>query len=92
MAAGCPMLIDKVVPGQEEGNAERIEALGAGRRVAEPALLGREIAGLLEGGGARWKAMRRAAYEGGVPDAAHRVARLALELAGRKLHATTTDR
>ena len=81
LAAGCPMLVDNIVPGQEEGNADLLEALGAGRRTASPDELGQVIVALLEGGGTRWLAMSEAARTHGRPTAADAIAKLAAELA-----------
>ena len=36
MASACPMIIDSMIPGQEEGNAEMITKMGAGIIAFEP--------------------------------------------------------
>ena len=37
IAAGCPMIINQIVPGQEEGNAQLIAESGAGAVMTNPA-------------------------------------------------------
>jgi processive 1,2-diacylglycerol beta-glucosyltransferase len=81
LAARCPMLVNYIVPGQEEGNAELISRLGAGKVVRNPEAIGAAIAELLLQTGANWLAMRRAAFEHGRPRAAGTVAELAMKLA-----------
>lgn len=81
LAAGCPMLVNYIVPGQEEGNAERLLQLGAGAVASSPTELGEALARLLANDGARWRKMRRAAILHGQPGAAGAVADLALQLA-----------
>ena len=44
LAAACPMVINYVVPGQEEGNARLLEQIGGGRLASSPAA----VAGLVD--------------------------------------------
>ena len=81
LAARCPMLVNYIVPGQEEGNAELLSALGAGKVITNPDAIGAALAELLQQNGANWLAMRRAAFEHGRPGAAGTVAELAIRLA-----------
>ncbi len=74
-------VVDNIVPGQEEGNADLLESLGAGLRIGFPAELGPVIVSLLEDGGAKWLLMSEAARTHGRPGAAEAIANLAAELA-----------
>jgi len=81
LAAGCPMLVNYIVPGQEEGNAELLIELGAGCVASSPTAVTETLVRLLAGGGEPWREMRRAALRHGRPGAAGLVADLALRLA-----------
>ena len=85
IAARCPMIINQVIPGQEEGNARLIEKLGAGA-VAEGS---REVRDLVEEAFAhksrQWQEWSDNLAKISRPDAAVRIAELILEEAG---HAT----
>ena len=78
IAARCPMIINQVIPGQEEGNAELISAGGLGA-VAER---NREVAELVENAFAsrarQWNEWRRNLKRVSKPDAAERIAELIL--------------
>ena len=78
LAAGCPMIINQVIPGQEEGNAELIEQLGAGavaRRVGEvPDLVARALAN----GFSELRQWRMNLKQSSRPDSALRIAELVL--------------
>jgi processive 1,2-diacylglycerol beta-glucosyltransferase len=79
VAARCPMIINHVLPGQEEGNARLVQEFGLGA-VAERR---REIAGLAENAFARngrqWKEWRSNLSRLARPDAALRLAKLVLD-------------
>jgi len=81
LCSACPMLVNYVVPGQEEGNAERLCAAGAGAMMPTPDKLVAYLDDLVADGGARWLAMRSNAFRAGRPDAAATVAGIAIELA-----------
>jgi processive 1,2-diacylglycerol beta-glucosyltransferase len=85
IAARCPMIINQVIPGQEEGNARLVEKLGAGA-VAEGS---REVRDLVEEAFAhksrQWQEWSDNLAKISRPDAAVRIAELILEEAG---HAT----
>lgn len=73
IAAGVPAVINYVIPGQEEGNAQLLELTGCGCRSEEPALTGALIRELLTGEGlAR---MTQAMHTHRRPDGAVRMAR-----------------
>jgi processive 1,2-diacylglycerol beta-glucosyltransferase len=82
IAAGCPMIINQVIPGQEEGNARLIRKLGVGA-VAEKS---RELRDLVEEVFAhksrQWQEWRDNLEKVSQPDAAVRIAELVLEQAG----------
>jgi len=80
LAAGKPLLIHGVIPGQEEGNLRYIQEQGAGAWTPDPPALVAQIAHWL----AHSEELQRfteAARGIGRPDAARQVAQLAWELA-----------
>lgn len=60
LAAQCPVLVNFFVAGQEEGNTQLLELLGAGSLCLHPLELRLEIQRLLAHQGAVWKAMKEA--------------------------------
>lgn len=50
-AAGVPVMVNYIIPGQEEGNAELLERLGCGCRCLDPAESGPLLAALTGSGG-----------------------------------------
>jgi processive 1,2-diacylglycerol beta-glucosyltransferase len=89
LVAGCPMLIDYVVPGQEEGNAGLLLAHKAGLIVRDPGDIKSEIISLQENSSARLLAMRRAALQVAQPEAALKIAELAVKIATMEGHQMT---
>ncbi|MGO9478903.1 MAG: MGDG synthase family glycosyltransferase [Limisphaerales bacterium] len=79
IAARCPMIVNQVIPGQEEGNAELIWRFGLGA-IAEK---NREVAELVEGAfakkAAQWSEWRDHLAKISRPAAALRIAELILE-------------
>jgi processive 1,2-diacylglycerol beta-glucosyltransferase len=75
LAARCPMLVNQVIPGQEEGNARLIEQLGVGA-VAEGARWAKRAR---EHHGRLWPQWRQRLEEISRPDASLRIARFVLE-------------
>jgi len=84
LAAGCPMLIDYVVPGQEEGNALKLLRLKCGMMAETPEEITIAIKSLLEKDATRLQAMQIAARKHAQPNAAKKVAALAETLATQK--------
>ncbi|HVM49760.1 MAG TPA: PHP domain-containing protein [Candidatus Acidoferrum sp.] len=86
IAARCPMIINQVIPGQEEGNAKLIAQLGVGA-VAEK---GKEVRDLVQEVFAhksrKWQEWRENLQKVSHPDAAIRLAELVLEEAGQADH------
>ena len=77
LASSCPMIIDSMIPGREEGNAELITSLGAGLIARDPQKLEETILNLLEKNGANWLSMRKEAKKNNQKNSALRVAELA---------------
>jgi UDP-N-acetylglucosamine:LPS N-acetylglucosamine transferase len=79
IAGRCPMILNQVIPGQEDGNAELVRQLDAGV-VAEK---GREVAGwvtkALAGDARLWRRWRDNLDKVSKPDASIRIAELALK-------------
>jgi processive 1,2-diacylglycerol beta-glucosyltransferase len=78
IAARCPLIINQVIPGQEEGNARLVQQYGLGA-VADR---NREVPGLIEDAfakeGKRWLRWRENLAALSQPDAALRIAELVL--------------
>jgi UDP-N-acetylglucosamine:LPS N-acetylglucosamine transferase len=79
IAARCPMIVNQVIPGQEEGNAELIWRCGLGA-IGEK---NREIAELVENAFAddarQWNEWRKNLKRVSKPDAAEKIAELVLD-------------
>lgn len=73
LAAECPMIVNQVIPGQEEGNAELLRRHRIGARVETPAELDRVLEQAFARGGAQWAEWRQAAAQLARPDAARRI-------------------
>lgn len=89
LAAGCPMLIDYVVPGQEEGNALKLQEHSAGLMVKTPDDITTGILSLMKNSAHRLRSMRNSALEHSLPGAACTIATLAVEIAKQKGHQLT---
>lgn len=83
LAAGLPLMLAEVIPGQEEGNAAHVTAGGAGVLVDAPLEALETVCHWLENDGAGLAQHAARARALGRPDAAYRVADLALEAALR---------
>ncbi len=79
LAASKPLILNYVVPGQEEGNAQLAEALGFGMRAHGPEEVAAAISGLFENKAARWKEMSEKAKAASRPHAARTIARSVLD-------------
>ncbi len=71
-AAGVPVVVNYIIPGQEEGNVELLEKLGCGLRSLAAEETGPLLAAMAAGGGLQ--AMRRAMAGQRRPDGAWRIA------------------
>jgi processive 1,2-diacylglycerol beta-glucosyltransferase len=78
MAARCPLLINYIVPGQEEGNAEAAINSGAARLITDPNALGAQISALLDDHRRGLKGMRSAAEKAGNPSSARQIVEFVL--------------
>lgn len=82
LALGVPMVIFRPIPGQEEANTHYLARHGAARVAQDTAELEAHCEELLVRRDL-WEGMHRSALAIGRPDAAQRVAELALRLGGR---------
>ncbi len=82
IAACCPMIINQVIPGQEEGNAHLIESLGAGAVATGQ----KDVAVLVQEAfaeqGRLWQDWRNNLQKASRPDSAIRIAELVLDARG----------
>ncbi len=76
-AAGVPVMVNFIIPGQEEGNAELLERLGCGCRSLVPGETGPLLAAMQADG--RLASMRRAMAGHRRPDGARLIAKAILE-------------
>lgn len=79
LAARCPMLINQIIPGQEEGNARLIEELGVGAIAEKNKEMARWVRRALQNDGTLWRDWRGRLERAGQPDASLRIAELVLE-------------
>lgn len=70
LAAHTPMLITRVLPGQETGNAQLLLQYGCGTHVPTSEAVIRVLAGLFENTATGWQRMHRNCLSLGQPDAA----------------------
>jgi UDP-N-acetylglucosamine:LPS N-acetylglucosamine transferase/predicted metal-dependent phosphoesterase TrpH len=78
IAAKCPMIINQVIPGQEEGNADLIREGNIGVVVDGKKELAQWVERLAEDGGELWTQWRRQLEKVSRPDAALQIAKLIL--------------
>jgi processive 1,2-diacylglycerol beta-glucosyltransferase len=81
LAAGTPMIITQIVPGQEEGNARLILEKGAGALATTPVEISATTRRAFANGAREWTEWQRAAASLSRPDAADEIARFVLALA-----------
>jgi len=79
IAAKCPMIVNQVIPGQEEGNAQLVESLGVGMIAVKKKELAWRVREALANGGALWQEWRCRMEKISHPDASLRIARFVLE-------------
>ena len=80
LAAGLPMLLCDVLPGQEEGNAKVVEDGGAGKLLRTQLDLLETLCHMLMDGGRKMKIMQQKAAQIGKPNAARDISKMAEEL------------
>jgi len=78
IAARCPMILNQVLPGQEEGNARLVEEAGAGVVAEKNREAADWVAKAFEKDGQVWRRWRENLARISKPDASIRVAELAL--------------
>jgi UDP-N-acetylglucosamine:LPS N-acetylglucosamine transferase len=78
LAARCPMIVNQVIPGQETGNARLVEFLGVGRVAQGKKEVARRVREAMANGGELWQQWRARLDAVSQPDAALRIAQLAL--------------
>jgi len=78
MAAGCPMIINQVIPGQEEGNARLIAELGVGAVASKKMDVPELVAEAFSHGCREWQQWRTNLKRLSRPDSALRIAELIL--------------
>jgi processive 1,2-diacylglycerol beta-glucosyltransferase len=81
IAACCPMIVNQIVPGQEEGNYELLRRHGAGALAETPAAVVAELRAAFAAGGGLWRRWRTALTALSRPDAARQIARTILTAA-----------
>ena len=86
MAARCPLIINQVIPGQEEGNAQLVTELGVGALAEGNKEVARRVREALANDGALWRQWRARLEEVSRPDASLRIARLVLAECDRANH------
>lgn len=79
IAARCPMIINQVIPGQEEGNAELIQKQKLGAVVEKNKEVAEAVEMAFEKKAALWNEWRRNLKKVSRPDAAMKIAELALD-------------
>jgi UDP-N-acetylglucosamine:LPS N-acetylglucosamine transferase len=89
IAARCPMIVNQVIPGQEEGNARLLEILKIGAVAENSKALSERVRDAFAHRGRQWQAWRTALDRVSRPDAALRLAELVLDQAR---HATRAPR
>lgn len=87
IAALCPMIVNQIVPGQEEGNYELLRRHGIGGHAQSPEAILELLHGAFAQNGRIWRGWRGRLEELSRPDAARAIARtlLACRTAGRPL-------
>ena len=82
IAARCPMIVNQVIPGQEEGNAELIEKFNLGAVVEKNKEVAEAVAEAFADRAALWNEWRKNLKKISRPDAALKIAELILEESG----------
>jgi processive 1,2-diacylglycerol beta-glucosyltransferase len=83
VAARCPMVVNQVVPGQEEGNCELLLRHGAGALATTPAEVMATLRNAFSDGGRGWEAWRTALEPMARPDAGRTIAAFVLSHVNR---------
>jgi processive 1,2-diacylglycerol beta-glucosyltransferase len=78
LAAGCPMIVNQIVPGQEEGNYELLRRHGVGALAETPEAVVRTLQDAFADGGRIWRGWREALRPLARPEAAREIAAIIL--------------
>jgi processive 1,2-diacylglycerol beta-glucosyltransferase len=81
IAARCPLVVNQIIPGQEEGNAELIEKMGIGTVADDSKSVKAAVERAFADQGTIWSQWAAKLGDMSAPDAAFRIASLALDLA-----------
>lgn len=84
LSAARPMLVNFLLPGQEEGNTQLLEKLGAGRYVATASALAENLTKMMADNGAEWKSMYDNLLKANMTNGARCVADLVLNRLAEK--------
>lgn len=84
LAARCPMIVNQIIPGQEEGNYELLRRYGIGALAVTPTALIAELRRAFADDGAVWTQWSRALQPLARPEAARLIAERMYELAEAK--------
>ena len=92
IAARCPMLVNQIIPGQEEGNARLIEESGVGVVAEKNKEAAHWVEHLMADDGKLWRQWREGLGKISRPDAALQLARLVLEECDRANHCSRPEK
>lgn len=81
LAAARPMLVNFLLPGQEEGNARLLETLGGGHYVPDAPALAAALKEMMADGGSVWRRMHESLLKADMTGGSGKIADLALNLA-----------
>lgn len=91
LAARCPMIVNQIIPGQEEGNARLIGQLGVGVVADGRKEILRRVREAMANDAAVWRQWRRRLEELSHPDASLRIARFVLNECDRASHCSRPE-
>jgi len=92
IAAKCPLIINQVIPGQEDGNARIVEESGVGALANGKKEMARWVEKLVEDDGELWSRWRSKLEKISRPDAAMRIAELVLDECERANHCNRPEK
>lgn len=84
LAAARPMLVNFLLPGQEEGNALLLEKLGGGLHAPDARALASALKGMMADGGAQWRSMHENLLKADMTGGSGKIADLVLNLAAER--------